>query len=139
MNKQEIEKLISLDIKKILDTTTESSAKIKYETKIIPISTNDGIWMIRIKDIIRIESHDNYIKIFMTNSESLFIAKTLKIYEQLLLNYPFERIHKSHLINLHHIKRYYKNDGGYVLMNDDTQIEVARLKREKLMIRLELL
>lgn len=139
MSNKETEKLMSQNVMKILEVTIETSCKINYETKKIPISTNDGIWMVRVKDIIRMEGKGNYLKFYFTNKESLLIAKTLGSYEKILFDYPFERIHKSHLINLHHIKKYYKNEGGYVLMNDDTQIEVARLKREKLMVRLELL
>jgi two-component system LytT family response regulator len=117
----------------------EAYGKISYETKKIPLSTNDGIWMVKVKDIIRMEGEGNYSKIFFTNGETLLISKTLKDYESALNDYKFERIHKSHLVNLNHIVRYYKNEGSYVLMEDGTEIVVARNKREKLMVRLELL
>jgi uncharacterized protein (UPF0297 family) len=34
------------------------------------------------------------------------------------------------LINMNHIKKFVRGDGGYILMNDDTQITIARSKRE---------
>ena len=128
---------IAPDIKKILKSVIDTSNKLSCKTKKIPIPTNDGIWMVGLRDIIRMEAEVNYTKIFFTDGETLLIAKTLKDYESALAENYFERIHKSHLVNLYHIKRYYKREGAFVLMNDDKKIEVSRYKREKLMERLE--
>lgn len=124
---------------KMIKTLEEAYRSISYQTQKIPLSTNDGIWMVKISDIMRMEGEGNYTKIFFKNEETLLIAKTLKEYERILVDYKFERIHKSHLVNLHYIKKYYKNGGGYVLMEDGKEIAVSKFKRERLMIRLELL
>ena len=137
-NKESID-LISNNLNKILLALTAASNKIAYKTKKIPIHTNDGIWMVWLRDIVRMEAEINYTKIFFTDGENLLIAKTLKDYETMLLKNNFERIHKSHLVNLYHVKKYYKKESAYVLMGDDKQIEVSRYKRELLMQRLELL
>ena len=47
-------------------------------------------------------------------------TKTLKEYEELLDDYDFIRVHKSHLINLHHVKNYLRGEGGTVTMSDGT-------------------
>ena len=45
----------------------------------------------------------------------------------------FFRVHNSHLINLSHIKKYVKGDGGYVIMSDNSMVDVARRKKEEFM------
>ena len=57
------------------------------------------------------------------------VSRTLKEFEKLLEGLNFFRVHHSHLINLEHIKRYVKGEGGYVIMNDDAMVEVARSRK----------
>jgi two-component system LytT family response regulator len=47
-------------------------------------------------------------------------------YEQMFAEDNFFRIHRSHLINLEHVKKYIKGEGGYVVMSDNSQVEVSR-------------
>lgn len=113
--------------------------KINYETKKVALSTHNGIWMVNIKNIIRIEGAENYSKVFFTTGETVLICKTLKNFEELLGNYQFERVHKSHLVNLNYISRYFRNDGSYILMQDQTKVLVSKPNRSKLITRLELM
>jgi two-component system LytT family response regulator len=45
----------------------------------------------------------------------------------------FYRIHKSYLVNLTQIKRFEKQEGGYIILNTDQKIPVASRKREELL------
>jgi two-component system LytT family response regulator len=65
------------------------------------------------------------------------VAKTLKEYEEMLAGCGFYRAHKSHLINLAHIKRFDRQDGGYIVLTNDMKIPVASRKREEMMALLE--
>jgi two-component system LytT family response regulator len=49
----------------------------------------------------------------------------------MLLPYNFYRIHNSHLINLNYIQKYIKAQGGQVIMQDGTIIDVARRKKDE--------
>jgi two-component system LytT family response regulator len=42
-------------------------------------------------------------------------------------------VHRSHLINLKHIKRFDKLDGGYVIMSNGDQVPVSSGGRERLL------
>ena len=64
------------------------------------------------------------------------VSASLKHYEDLLPENEFIRIHHQHLINMNHVTRYLKQDGGYAVMSDGTQIEVSRRKKEAFMERL---
>ena len=45
----------------------------------------------------------------------------------------FFRIHRSHLINLEHLVKYVKGEGGYVEMSDGSKAEVSRRKKSDFM------
>jgi len=127
--KQALEKNNSFDH---IDLLLENIRKKVDNFKRIALSTSDGIHLFEISDIIRCESQDNYTKFYIKNHKPLLISKTLKEYEELLSEHGFERIHQSHLINLAYLKSYIKNDGGYVIMADNTNLPISQRKKERL-------
>lgn len=99
----------------------------------VAVPTPEGLEFISITDIMYAEADGNYSRIFMMNKEKLLISRTLKDLESLLSNHPFVRIHQSYLVNLAYIKKYVKGEGGYVIMNNGTSLQVSRANRIKLM------
>ena len=49
----------------------------------------------------------------------------------------FFRIHASHLVNLDKIKKYIRGDGGYVIMEDGTKVDVSSRKKHEFLNRLD--
>jgi two-component system LytT family response regulator len=45
--------------------------------------------------------------------------------------YQFFRVHNSHLINLTHIKKYSRGEGGQVVMQNDDVIDISRRKKDE--------
>jgi two-component system LytT family response regulator len=115
-----------------IDLLLENIRKKVDNFKRIALSTSDGIHLFEINDIIRCESEDNYTKFYIKNSKPILISKTLKEYEELLVEHGFERIHQSHLINLQYLKSYIKKDGGYVVMADGNHLPISQRKKERL-------
>lgn len=99
----------------------------------VAVPTAEGLEFISINDIIYAEADGNYSRIMMGNKEKILISRTLKDLEMLLSNHPFVRIHQSYLVNLTHIKKYIKGEGGYVVMNNGANLQVSRANRMKLM------
>lgn len=99
----------------------------------IAVPTPEGLEFIAITDIVYAEADGNYSRIFMSNKEKILISRTLKDLESLLSNHTFVRIHQSYLANLTYIKKYIKGEGGYVVMNNGTSLQVSRANRIKLM------
>ena len=60
----------------------------------------------------------------------------LRSRNELLSPYHFVRVHNQYLINLRHVKKYIKGEGGTVVMNDDAQIEVARRRKDDFLAEL---
>ncbi len=53
------------------------------------------------------------------------VSKVLKEYAEMLEDYGFIRVHKSHLININHLKRIEKNNGYFVVMKDKAEVPVS--------------
>jgi two-component system LytT family response regulator len=100
------------------------------------VPTLTGLVFIPIKDIMRFEAKGSYTTIFLNNSEQIIATRNIKEYEDLLPAAIFCRIHNSHIVNLHKIRKYHKGRGGYVIMEDGTNIEVASRRREEFLQRL---
>ena len=73
----------------------------------------------------------------MESGEQVIVSNTLKHYDELLKDFGFYRVHKSYLINLEHIHRFEKAEGGYVILEGDAKVPVASRKREELMALFE--
>jgi two-component system, LytTR family, response regulator len=119
--------------KKNLEVIPESSTTQDEKSRKIILSTSEMIHVISIDDIIRCESDNYYTYFYFTDGRKLLVSKTLKENEELLSQHNFIRPHKSHLVNVKYIKSYIRQDGGYILMTDDTRIPVSRRKKDKIM------
>lgn len=82
--------------------------------------------------IVRCESSNNYTTFFLASKEKIMTSKPIFEYEEMLKDYGFVRCHQSHLVNKIFIKSWIKEEGGYLLLEDDTQIPISRHKKEGL-------
>ena len=119
-----------------------SSAKLSLikhliESKVInkiALTTLDGFTFVSPSKIVRCEAFGNYTRVYFEDDSFLLLTRTLKHYEEKVLNRPdFFRIHKSHLINLNYVKRFIKGRKAYVEMKDASKIEVSERKRKSLL------
>lgn len=122
-------------LQSILQQTQLSPAAASLEK--IALSTAEGVHFITLKEIIWIESLGAYTKFHITGQKPVVVSKILKEYEELLKDYPFVRVHQSSLVNLQHIKKYIRGDGGQVWLSDGSEIEVSRRKKDELLAMLE--
>ncbi|MBL7919301.1 MAG: response regulator transcription factor [Bacteroidia bacterium] len=102
----------------------------------ITLPTGNAYEIVNIKDIIRCEADGSYTTFFLTDKRKLMISAGLKHYEELLPESEFIRVHHHHLINMNHVVRFLKEDGGYAVMSDGTKIEISRRKKDAFMDKL---
>lgn len=105
----------------------------KQPSQKIALPTLNGLEFVIADDIIHCQSEGNYTHIFLKDGGKFLICRTLKETEELLSGHNFFRIHHSHTINLNHIKKYVKGDGGYVIMSNNSSINVSRSRKEELL------
>ena len=120
-----------MNIKK--DTLNSNNGKT---LKKLSLPTQNGIQMVKISDIKRIEADGNYARIFTNNGKSIFISKSLKIFDGWLEGLSFYRVHHSHIINLNCIEKYIKGEGGTVVLDNGDHVEVSRRRKDEFLKRL---
>ena len=128
---ERLNKLRENHTKEKMDILKSSLSDKKTQDDKIAISTTEGLEFIPIKNILHIESNSNYSKIYFHDNRTLTVTKLLKDFEDMLVPYNFYRVHNSHLINLNYIQKYLRGNGGRIIMQDGTEIEVARRKKEE--------
>ena len=103
-----------------------------YDEMRIALPVKDGFDMVDVSDIVRCEAVNNCTSVFMKSKEKYVCTQTLTEYEELLPASAFFRVHRTHLLNLHYIRKYYNQGrGGYVELLDNTVVEVAWRRKDQ--------
>jgi len=113
-----------------LDVLMSNLKQLNKTSKKIVVNTTENLFICNISDIIRCESDGNYTQIYLKDGKSICASKTLKDYEDMLIDFDFIRVHKSHLVNINFIAKFVKADGGYIIMSDKANIPVAQRRKE---------
>ncbi len=133
---------LKLAVKKVLERKSNTSSEENLASLLENVKKSDEQYnkitlpagnsyeVVAVKDIIRCEADDNYTKVYLATGKKFMVSGTLKHYEELLPEKDFIRVHHSHLINMNHMERFLKEDGGYAVMSDGSKVEVSRRKRE---------
>jgi len=116
----------------VLETIRSQSERLHK----VALPTSDGLLFIEPEQILRCEAQGNYTTIHLINGERILVTRTLKEFDGLLTPMNFFRVHNAHLINLRHVRKYVRGDGGHIIMSDSNSIEVSRRRRDDLMRRL---
>lgn len=105
--------------------------------KRITLPTLDGFVMEELENILSVEANGNYSWIRLVNGNSILVSRNIQEYEEILISGNFFRIHRSHIINLMHVKKYIKGRGGNVVLSDSRMLPVAARKKEAFISRLK--
>ena len=128
--------------RKLFDSLPESFvpmfSKTENQFDKLGVPNRNGVTFIKITDIVRCEGVVNYTKIFLKSGETITCSRTLAEFERQLIQRNFFRTHKSHLINLCFIEGFTRGASPYVIMSDQSHIQVSRRNRDLLMRRLSL-
>jgi two-component system LytT family response regulator len=97
----------------------------------IAVPTLEGIEFFNTDDIVFCEADGSYTNLQLKGNQRKLVSRNLKDFENLLEDSGFCRVHHSFLINLHHVQKYVKGDGGYVSMTDNHHVDISRRKKEE--------
>ena len=104
----------------------------------IAVPTSEGFELIPADQVVRFEADDNYSHLYLTNKTKITICRTLKEIEEQLENFGFFiRVHHSYLVNLNEVSKYIRGEGGYLVMNDGSTVNVSRSRKEALLSKLQ--
>lgn len=99
----------------------------------IALPTSDGFEFVHMNDIVYVKADSNYTWVHLQNKQKHLLTRTLKDVSGLITFPQFFRAHQSYLVNLNHVRRYVRGQGGYLLLKDNTQIPVSRANKDALM------
>jgi two-component system LytT family response regulator len=137
--KKQIHQLLSsVRINKMATIFSKDTIRKDYKNiKKISVKDKDGIRFIEIDKIVHCQSDNNYTEIYLENSERIVSSKSLKVYEILLVEHGFFRVHQSHLVDLKRIKRVISTDGLFVELENDILLNLSRRKKNDLLNKLK--
>lgn len=101
------------------------------------LPTLKGFIVLKLDEIIYCEAERSYTVFHLEGNRTVTVSKPLLEYDQILTDTSFLRIHKSFLINLHHVKEYYRGEGGTVIMSNNAEIEVSRRKKDQFLMKIK--
>ena len=97
--------------------------------KVIGVPTIEGYEFIVIKDIIRCEGLQKCTRVVIKNRKDIVSSYNLGEFKKILEPYGFHAPHKSFIINLSEIVKYYRE--GRVEMSDSSCVPVARRRKNE--------
>lgn len=102
----------------------------------ITLPTGTAYEVVNLKDIIKLEADGSYTYFYLADHRKLMVTASMKHYEDILPESDFLRVHHHSLINMNHVIRFIKEDGGYAVMSDDSKVEISRRKKDAFMEKL---
>lgn len=109
------------------DTVSDEPPKTRNEKK-ITIFDNRGTMSLSVSltNLYFIESDDNYIKVWYTDSESklqnYFLRCRLKTVEESFMGSSLVRCHRKYIVNIDKVKALSKGTGGYTIIMNNPHI-----------------
>lgn len=101
----------------------------------IGLPVGQELLLIGVGEIVYCESEGSYVSFYLDGApRPLIVTKSLREIEDLLNNPEvFFRCHNSYLVNLRHIKKIVRSDGGGLVMRNGREVPVARAKKPELL------
>lgn len=101
--------------------------------KRIILHTSDHLQLVSVSDIVRAEADSNYTTFFLAGGKHILVSRTMKEFESLLSGSGIIRVHQSHLVNIGHIDRIVRKDGGYLLLRDGAKVPISPNLKKKVL------
>lgn len=122
---------LSAKVQSLLESIDTPAEKIN-------ISADGKIYLLEPKEVIMLKSDKSYTTIYLESDQKIVVCKTLKEVEKKFQLKSFYRVHNSYLINLDHVKAYFKRMGGELLLTNELTASISRNKKTELMNKLQL-
>lgn len=116
-------------------TTVEKKSPSSALQKLL-IPFYDRKRTVTIDEIIRLEGSGNYTNFFLKDGTRMLVSRTLKEYEELLDGQSFVRVHKSCIVNLGYVRRFYVKKEGELELTDGQQVKISRRRAQTFIDRI---
>lgn len=104
------------------------TARTAQKPSRITIHHSKGFRVVNVRTIIRLTGDGSCTRLFFSDGSSFLDTRHLKLYEEMLDDSIFLRVHRSHLINLLEVREYLHVDGSKAVMTDGEEVPIARAR-----------
>jgi two-component system LytT family response regulator len=91
---------------------------------------------VSVDEIVRLEGSGNYTNFFLKDGTKMLVSRTLKEYETLLDGQAFVRVHKSCIVNLGFVRKFFVKKEGELELMDGQQVKISRRRAQMFMERI---
>lgn len=102
----------------------ENMKEARPEKQQVILPTMEGFDVVKMEEITRLQGNGNFTDVHLADGSKKMVCRFLKHFAE-MLPFPFIRVHRSHIINVNFIRSYHKGAGGYVVMNDGSEVEIS--------------
>lgn len=124
LRKQLVQKINKTDLWKEIDQTQTQS-----KPQSIPVKIGDKTILIKYDDILYFEASEKYVELYAKENQKYILEYSLTQLSTKLPNY-FIRIHRSHLVNMNHVKEFRKGFNGAAILvldnKEETKLHTGR-------------
>jgi two-component system, LytTR family, response regulator len=124
----------NLQLENLLQLLQQQQNKEEHR---IALTTLKETRFVYTRQVIHCVASNNYTTFYLDGGEKIVVSRPVYEYEEILSNYGFIRCHQSHLVNRQFVKSWIKQEGGYLLLLDGTQVPVSRNKKEAVRMQLD--
>lgn len=111
----------------LIDQQASKELKRDREQQLICIPTIEGADFLFPKEIIRCEGLQKCTRIVSTERSDIISSYHIGVFRELLDGLGFVQPHKSHLVNMKHIRKYLRE--GTLYMSDGSTVPVSRRRK----------
>jgi two-component system LytT family response regulator len=102
------------------------------ENKIVIISFISEYKFVNAKKIVRVEAQRAYCIMKFKDGTEMMISKSLKEVEEMLQGLFFFRCHKSHLVNVNYVEKYFNSEKQCLVLTNADEVPLAPSKKNDL-------
>ncbi len=105
--------------------------------KRLSVPDSNGFVMVETEDLILLDADGAYTHLHLTCKRKLTATKKLRYFEDKLQGNPlFMRVHRGHIINMKHVQKFTRADGGSILLTNGFSVAVSREQIDSFLERL---
>ncbi|MCB0791518.1 MAG: response regulator transcription factor [Flavobacteriales bacterium] len=142
----ELRQAVDKALERLTDNRSGPDAANEYKTRIgatlsdmlapagrIVIDHAKGFKLFDQHDVLHFEADGNCTTLHFTDGTRYLDTRTLRIYEEMLDPKCFVRVHRSHIINLDHLREYLREEGHWAVLKDGSRVPIARDRLQDLL------
>ena len=113
-----------------IQTLQDNLQATSNQNQKIALTTGDGTIMVQMKEIMYLKADGSYTYFFLSSNQKILVSKRIAEFERLESMGDFLRVHRSYIVNLHHIHRISKQDS--IILENGEEFSISEEKKKLL-------